>query len=126
MVLNNRDVWQSWTFVARRYGFETKRASRSAIAAALQKARKLAVVPELAPAAVFFALARRPSAFPGGPARGRVLHVMVAAQARRLGLDMQVSPQRFVQTMLRVQGKLGKRWVFERLAYEVETWLVGF
>ena len=123
VVLTSREVWQGWILVARRYALDPKGASKSRIAGALRRARKRASHPELAPAAVFYAFARS-AAFPP-PARHAMLYVLTAGQAYQLGAELHVSRQTLNQAAARVAGKLGKRWTFERLVQEVDSWLVG-
>lgn len=126
MIPKSADVWETWRTFSRQQGFDTKRASRRSIAAALRTARKLANrAPHKRPAAVFFAFARRPSAFPK-KARRRMNLILAATVARQLGLDLQATPQQQHQATLRIQGKLGKRWTFLRTYQEVEKWLAAF
>jgi hypothetical protein len=123
MILTTADVWQGWTFAAHSLGLERASASKRAIAAALKAARELADAPELEAPAIFYAFARRPSAFPRR-ARYQMLWSLTSAQARFWGEQLQVNRQSFQAAALHVAGKLEPRWSFERLAREMEAWLV--
>lgn len=65
MIRDAGEIAAGWPFVARRLGLEPEFSSR-AVVAAIAHARELAADPADEPAAVFFAFACRPRAFPGG------------------------------------------------------------
>lgn len=125
MILTAVELSAVWKAIARRYGIDPKSAPRKAMSAARRAAAKLATEPELEPAAIFYAFARRPSALPKR-VRRRMLLVLVSAQAKQHDKVVQVAPQRFNQATARVQGNLGPvRWSFARTSQEVDSWLAA-
>jgi len=81
------DVLEGWTFVARRRGLAGEMRPE-AVAAALTSAHALARTEAEEPAALFYAFACRPRAFPGG---WRYMPVLIAInQARTLGYRLRI------------------------------------
>lgn len=65
MIRDAEEIVAGWPFVARRLGLSVE-CNEHVVRAAVAHARELATDPLDAPAAVFFAFACRPRAFPGG------------------------------------------------------------
>jgi hypothetical protein len=80
----------AYRFLAGRYGF-SRRLSEAGVRAALDDAKELATIERDEPAALFFALARRPRSLGGA---WRVLSALVALNhAAALGLSLDANPR---------------------------------
>lgn len=86
MIPSLETTFEGAAFLARRFGLTTP-PNKALLAAALEEARQLATTPRDEPAALLYALSRRPRLFPG--VYSRVTTLLVFNQARLLGYQLQ-------------------------------------
>ena len=114
MIPSVEEIIEGCTFVSRRLG-RTGGVSRLAVEAAVCEARELAKTPADEPAALFFAFARRPRAFPSG---WRVLpRLLAGVHCQRAGLRLQADADELDQLRARI--------VVARVSFEqVKNWFL--
>ena len=112
------ELLAAWPFIARRYGL-AQLPSRPAVDAALRLAQEHATGPEDAPAALFFALASYPRAFPGAWALASRLFASGLAASLGFRLDAtedELSTLRLEIAQRRADCEAVKAWFRVRLA----------